>query len=203
MNVETITMPKTEAVAKIAAYRKFLKSRANEEYEAALRGYEELAKGTPLIDPFQAIREAGWGEKFRPRLAIARADQKTIRLTHRTQISQTEAGHWVTRATGVFFNAGQLTLRSKDGQIAVENMPPTAWVDHIPDAKAIVPMIPADVYPKRGHGSPKDWYILWEAEWQNVPPKDPLLLKPIGGNLYAVLAAWDLTELERKIIARR
>ena len=28
-----------------------------------------------------------------------------------------------------------------------------------------------------------------------------MLLKPIGGNLYAVIAQWDLTEIERMIIA--
>jgi hypothetical protein len=30
---------------------------------------------------------------------------------------------------------------------------------------------------------------------------DPILLRPIGGDLYAVVAQWDLTEIERTIIA--
>jgi hypothetical protein len=44
--------------------------------------------------------------------------------------------------------------------------------------------------------------ILWEAEWQHVP-SDPLLLRHITGPLYAVLASWDLTELERAVLSRR
>lgn len=32
---------------------------------------------------------------------------------------------------------------------------------------------------------------------------DPALLKHIGGDLYAVLATWDLTELERSVLGGR
>lgn len=195
MNVETIAMPKAEAVAKIAAYRKFLKSRANEEYEQALKGYEELAKGTVLVDPFQAIREAGWDDKGRPLLAICRADSKHCWFKW--------SNDWSKLLTFAKSDPGWGS-EHRHVHVSVDNMPlRPSGSGIISRDRAIVPMIPADVYPKRGNGSPKDWYILWEAEWQNVPPKDPLLLKPIGGNLYAVLAAWDLTELERKIIARR
>jgi hypothetical protein len=190
MNVETISMPKQAAVAKIAAYRSALKRRASDEYKQALAGYEELAKGTVLIDPFQAIREAGRDAKGRPLLAICRADRKRCEVDSeawkRIRFNGSEFGVWDSRANNLV--------------ITVDQMP--SFEQHF-RASAIVPMIPADVYPAPGHGSPKDWYILWEAEWQNVPPKDPLLLKPIGGDLYAVLASWDLTELERKIIARR
>ncbi len=42
--------------------------------------------------------------------------------------------------------------------------------------------------------------ILWEADWQ-AAPVDPLLLLPIGGDLYAVEAAWDLSPLERAVIS--
>lgn len=45
--------------------------------------------------------------------------------------------------------------------------------------------------------------ILWEAEWQAVPPKDPALLRHLGGDLYAVVAVWDLTELERAVLGGR
>lgn len=201
MNVETITMPKSEAVAKIAAYRNALKTQANKEYEQALQGYKALAKGTVLIDPFQAIREAGWDDECRPKLAMARADQRRIRLDYVNQTQKDGLGIWKYRATGVRFIASGLSWRSKDYQITVRDLKAGTWLQSLPSVEAIVPMIPADVYPKRG--KPEQWYILWEAEWENVPPKDPLLLKPIGGTLYAVLAAWDLTELERKIIAGR
>lgn len=31
-------------------------------------------------------------------------------------------------------------------------------------------------------------------------PVDPALLKHIGGDLYAVVATWDLTDLERAVL---
>jgi hypothetical protein len=36
-----------------------------------------------------------------------------------------------------------------------------------------------------------------------MPPEDPALLKHIGGDLYAVLAVWNLTELERAVLSGR
>lgn len=36
-----------------------------------------------------------------------------------------------------------------------------------------------------------------------LPPGDPLLLKHLAGTLYAVLAVWDLTELERAVFGGR
>lgn len=55
---------------------------------------------------------------------------------------------------------------------------------------------------------PGDFYIerhriLWEATWSRIAPKDPALLKDIGGGLYVVLAIWDLTELERSVLGVR
>ena len=47
------------------------------------------------------------------------------------------------------------------------------------------------------------YHVLWEAEWQQVVPRDPFLLRHIGGDLYSVVAAWDLTDLERSVIAAR
>ncbi|TWT34974.1 hypothetical protein KOR42_53530 [Thalassoglobus neptunius] len=34
-----------------------------------------------------------------------------------------------------------------------------------------------------------------------TPPGDPYLLKKISGEFYAVLAEWDLTELEKAVMA--
>ena len=33
-----------------------------------------------------------------------------------------------------------------------------------------------------------------------MPPRDPALLRNITGTLYAVLAVWDLTEVERAVL---
>src|SRR5438046_3023240 len=42
-----------------------------------------------------------------------------------------------------------------------------------------------------------------DVTWQEMPPEDPALLKHIGGDLYAVVAVWNLTELERAVLSGR
>jgi len=64
-----------------------------------------------------------------------------------------------------------------------------------------VPLIPVHLRPKRGLAN---YHILWEAEWRRLPPVDPLLIRRLGkGDLWVVVAAWDLTEVERAAIAAR
>jgi hypothetical protein len=40
-------------------------------------------------------------------------------------------------------------------------------------------------------------------EWTRVPPRDPALLRHIRGDLWVVLAVWDLTDLERLVLSQR
>ena len=70
---------------------------------------------------------------------------------------------------------------------------------------ALVPMIPPLGVRLAGGGSHlREHFILWEVDdWstsrpQSLPPYDPYLLRPLGGDLYAVVHEWDLTEIERR-----
>jgi hypothetical protein len=50
--------------------------------------------------------------------------------------------------------------------------------------------------------------VLWEADdwtWSTppAPPGDPALLRPLGGDIYAVEATWDLTPLEQLVLTGR
>src|SRR5207253_8584714 len=63
--------------------------------------------------------------------------------------------------------------------------------------KAMVPIIPPHLRPA---DALSNYYILSEAHWSPEPPRDPFLLKRIDGFLFAVLAAWDLTEIERAVL---
>lgn len=71
---------------------------------------------------------------------------------------------------------------------------------------SLVPMVPADVRPS---GNLKYYFVLWEVEqWSDtsltaVPDRDPYLLQHLAGDLYIVVAEWDLTELERAIMTGR
>ena len=65
----------------------------------------------------------------------------------------------------------------------------------------MVPIVPLHLRPKRGL---QNYYTLWEAEWGPIVPKDPMLLRPIGkGDMWLVVAAWDLTEVERAALSTR
>lgn len=70
---------------------------------------------------------------------------------------------------------------------------------------AMVPIVPPKHRPGRGMG---DRLVLFEvADWTwatlPTPPGDPALLRHVGGDLYAVEATWDLTELERLVLSGR
>jgi hypothetical protein len=64
----------------------------------------------------------------------------------------------------------------------------------------VVPLVPIHLRPRRALGA---YHILWEAEWKRVPPVDPMLLRRIGGDIWLVVAAWDLTEVERAAMQTR
>jgi hypothetical protein len=64
-----------------------------------------------------------------------------------------------------------------------------------------VPPVPLSLKPKRGLAS---YFILWEANWQPEPARDPYLLRRIGrADLWVVLAHWELTEVERAALSTR
>jgi hypothetical protein len=57
------------------------------------------------------------------------------------------------------------------------------------------------VRPRRGI---ENHHVLWEAIWQPAPPVDPMLPRRIGeADLWVVCAAWELTEVERAVLASR
>lgn len=71
--------------------------------------------------------------------------------------------------------------------------------------KSMVPIVPPKHRPPNGFGTR---LVLWEADdwaWEEAPPppRDPALLRHIGGDIYAVEAVWDLTELERLVLSGR
>lgn len=73
--------------------------------------------------------------------------------------------------------------------------------------KAMVPIVP----PKHRPGNATtlaSYLILWDVdrwEWSALPqpPRDPALLSHVGGDIYAVLKTWDLTDLERLVLSGR
>lgn len=210
MNAQTITMEPEAAAAKLAACKRELLKRhsaeVREQFEQLKRGYEALEKGTPLINPLHAIRQAGWKEDGSgPKLAIVRADQSSVRL-------ESSSNDWWDHEKKVYRQRDPRLWTWRfvvDSDIRnFDRFEVTAALDH-PLGKAtnwqwrpraMTPLIPPDIMPARGLDRSKH-LILWEVEsWDMAPPVDPMLLKPIGGGLYAVVAQWDLTPLEQEIL---
>lgn len=212
MNVSMITMEPEEAQAKLTAYRQALlkrhSSEVHEEWSAAEVAYGELAKGTPLIDPLTAIAECGWRADGRPKIALVRADKKLVHFTF-TETSRwwnsdakTYLGDWspmMWMFTGINKRSQRSSPRLGAGarfEVRVTTQPPVAPRDGL----AMVPMVPPDVLPARGCDLSKHFVLFEVEDWNHAPPVDPILLRLIGGGLYAVIAQWNLTELERMII---
>jgi hypothetical protein len=69
-------------------------------------------------------------------------------------------------------------------------------------ASTVVPLVPPRFRPRRPRLA--RCHVLWEVEeWSPVPPVDPALLRHIRGDLWAVLATWDLSPLERAVLGGR
>lgn len=192
MNVPMIEMPKATALGHLKSYRAALHRRADAEYEAVATAYEALASGKPVLNLREAFALAPLDEKGRPRLCIARADQKQARIVtsgwpRDRMVCETR---W---RTGRNLGMGLITI-----------MQPPAR-DFAP-GYALVPIVPPAV---RKHHALAKCAVLWEVEqWADRvigarPDVDPVLLRPIGGELWAVLGAWELTAVERAVMAGR
>lgn len=191
MNTPTITMPTHVAREQLRHYRTQLHRRADAEYEAVAQGLEHLAKGTKLLNLVDCFKHVPLDDKHRPRLAFARADRPRVRMRryfHRVEFTTRLNGN--RRATGMLHS------------FEIPEAPGVTSVMQLMDGSSFVPMIPAQVRAQVGPIDLSKHFILWEADWTDVP-HDPYLLKHCGGELYAILAEWDLTDLERAVMAGR
>ena len=189
MNIATIQENRYDARKKYAEYMKAVKQRHNAEYVALKNAYRELSRGKQVIDLFDVMKTAGVDAKGRPRLAIVRADHRTCWFFYDGN-------------RPVFFHDRYLrSYRSHSIELPAGTFPPFRDLRDRERMRisAIVPSIPPSLMPE---SDLKNYHILWEAEWETVPI-DPLLLKHLGKNLYVVLAQWDLTPLERSVLAAR
>lgn len=212
--MDTITMDPQEARDRARVYRKALHRSAEEEYRAVLAGLEAMGEGYPVINYSVAIRDAPVDDRGRPMLAVARANARQVAFRHQGGTSAT----FSTLPRSLGQNRGQHTwdyvarfptgLMVRRVELARAPQVQTRW--EAVDGFALVPLVPPEALTAIGGTSRLvSHLILWEVEeWaDNVigakPDIDPLLLRPIHGDLCAVVAQWDLTELERSVMASR
>lgn len=182
-------------------WRKYKEHRAYSEPIDAevMRAYQLLAKGRLIIKALESVVAAGVGEDGLPKLALCMATAKNCFLNRGANGSAVMAASNNWRATNN-------RHAWRDGSFKFPpNSFPLVWgggsrrssSDHV----AQLPLIPLHLRPRRGLAN---YHILWEAEWEPVPPRDPYLLRRIGkADLWLVVAHWDLTEVERAALSTR
>jgi hypothetical protein len=167
-----------------------------------MRAYQLLAQGRLVIQALESVKAAGVnaeGEGFGfPKLALCRADA----LSCNASIS----------------HDGSLTMSADDARTRYRRpnwtpIPsrnvfswPAGSFPVSPNRKrsratALVPTPPLNLRPKRGLAN---YHVLWEADWTLMPPHDPFLLRRIGqADLWVVVCQWDLSSVERAVLATR
>jgi hypothetical protein len=161
-----------------------------------LRGYRKLAAGQRLVDVievFRSLDRSQYDDQCRPRLAFARATATYCQF-------QRISGNGSARFTDLPGKPSKRKRHEFPGgtflhwdAIGHSHMPVNYWSRH----EARVPLIPTCLRPRKAIDS---YFILFEAEWKPIPPKDPLLLRQLHEDIYVIVAEWNLTELERAVL---
>src|SRR5262252_8942210 len=198
MDIERMTVNRQEAEQ---LYRKYKEHRAYSEpidWEIQ-RTYQLLSHGKLVIRALESVVRAGVTEAGLPKLALASAAAKTCFLERRANgaaIMKSSAS-WRSNKNNYVWPSGSFDFPA--GSF------PMGWDGKYRNTRqyhtAQLPLVPIHLRPKRGLAN---YHVLWEAEWQPVPPRDPYLLRRIGkADLWLVVAHWDLTEVERAALATR
>lgn len=203
MDVKPIEMSYGQARETIRAYHGVLKDRRRDEDLAILRSAKAVMRGLRVISMSNTILAGGFDSTQRPRLAIVRADKPWCHLYRwnvQTWFIGADARHetWVTGSHERFKRLRRakplaFSITGEDGSGLRNEMTAVAMAPSIPPAH------------RPSNDALDRYYLLWEAEWQRTAPVDPALLAPLGGGMFAIVAMWDLTPLERAVLgeARR
>ena len=196
MMLDTVVIDPAEATEKLAAYERIIADERTAEDKAIAAGYRAAARGLPVISLRRTVAAGGFHEDGWPRIAVARADTRTC---------------WVRWDSGELVFADRDDWRANRGALVGASSVRVPVADDVrprdrqggiwSTAKTIVPPVPPEHRPRLPRLRRR--HILWEVEeWTMVPPRDPALIQHIRGDLWAVVAQWDLTRLERLVLAQ-
>lgn len=186
----TLEVPQEEARGLYAKWLAHCRGEHTRQEAAIKDAYRELARGVKLIDLKRTIVNAGVDEQSRPKLAAIRADAKRC-CYHNYSFPAfylPSKSHWDRETSRV-----KSVVRLPRGSLPECTKPLRGGGVMHRHLEAIVPLVPPHLRPA---GNLSRYVILWEADWEDAPV-DPLLLRPLGGEIYKVVAAWDLTPVEQ------
>lgn len=186
MNVQVISLNREQARERFLEYRAALRRDHTKADEALMRGFRALAKGKAVLDLLGVMKTAGLDTRGRPRLAIVRADAEQVYCNvFASGAACFSMDRWPRD------NHTRRNVSFRDGTFDVGHIKIVGSVS----ARAVAPPIPPRFRPM----VLANYHVLWEAEWETVP-RDPILLRRLHSMLFAVLAQWDLTDLERAVL---
>jgi hypothetical protein len=199
MHTEVITLARHEAALLHRKYKEHLAYSQPIDWEIQ-RAYALLAKGKAIIRAIESIKQAGLNRDFLPRLALTVATAKVCHLVRYRdgQCQMSPQNGWSRKTKhNLALRANTFVFPSESFPMDWQGKNRTQRSEH----QAQVPIIPLHLRPRRGL---QNYHVLWEAEWQPLPPRDPYLLRRIGkADLWLVVAHWELTEVERAALATR
>jgi len=199
MELATIETPQDEAKDRLAEYQQLAEGERTALDARIMAGFRALARGLPVIKLSDSVTAGGFFDNGLPRIAVVRADATECWVQREgyrefVYLSQNPGWWHQTQNRGALVNATSV-------RVTVPQSQQPKWAG-TGEGHTMVPIIPPEHRPRRSRL--RRFHILWEVErWDMIPPRDPALLKHIVGDLWAVMAAWDLTELERAALAGR
>jgi hypothetical protein len=199
MHTELVKVPRDEALKLYQQYKSHAAYSEPFDWEIQ-RTYRLLSKGKVIIKALESIKAAGLNRDFLPKLALTVATAKHCRLLR----YQNGSFQMTPRTNSPRSEKNLYYFRNNTFRFPAESFPMDWSGNHRTtrsEHEALVPIIPIHLRPKRGLAN---YSILWEAEWERVPPRDPYLLRRIGkADLWVVMASWELTEVERAVLSTR
>lgn len=209
LNAATIKMDRATARQHFLEYRAAVRARHNAEDAQIMHGYQAMSQGKQLIRLTDVIRAGGVHPNGMPRLAVAQSDTDWIYCVRQPNGAvEFLPKQWVDgrMRRGISrFAAGTLPVDAcrPDCDPSKPRYQHTGHYTNGHGLRAMVPNVPPALRPN--HALSNYWTLFEVDRWERAPrpPGDPALLKHIGGDLYAVLAVWDLTPLEQAVLGGR
>lgn len=206
MKIPIIEMSPEEAEIHYKEYLDVVKVRKEKYLEDLKKTYFHLSKERKVLDIYEVFKNCGVDENGEPKLAISIASAKEVTF-EKFQLGSgtfTEHDRWsraeksdVSLPTGTFPEWSRGQVKNTWGDDTHEGVIRERVITN-------VPIVPAHLLPE---GSLEGYYILFEVqEWKEPKESriakkgDPYLLKRINQNAFAVMAEWDVTDLEVAVL---
>lgn len=211
--VQTLTTTVAEARTLYEEYRTALKTHKDQYLHDLKTVYGHMKHGRAVLDVWQAFRDTGLDANGDPKIAIAQSSAARVFMRKRQDggaVFTVREIPW-RRGEGLRNGRGPNGTFKEDvvlpaGSFTWPLEPPApgrTWqVVRRENLATTVPVVPAKFLPASGLSN---YYTLWEVEKWDVltPPRDPLLLRRVSPNTFVVLAAWELSEIERTVLRGR